>query len=95
MTPNNFYAYSVILVSLSNQGKSNPEILSQVGDLMEDIPTFSLPLEAVLQIRNNTVAYNEHRVDIISALETRALGLLYKYSKTNEIELQLKPPQKT
>ena len=73
--------FQKILLSLSNQGKDDARALEQVSQLLHGVSVNALTVEAVLQLRNNIVRHHPDRNDIQSALEMRAIGMLYKFGQ--------------
>jgi len=68
-----------IVLNLSSKAEIDPEVIEKVGSLLESVPTTGVSIETILKLRNDAVLYNQHRNDIHSALEMRAIAMLAKF----------------
>lgn len=68
--------FSRVVEAISNQGKDDPQSLKQVGELLKGMPENCLSVATVLQLRNNTLKFFPDRIDVMKALEMRAIMLL-------------------
>ena len=68
-----------IVINLSSKAEVDPNVIDQVGALLEKVPNTGVSIETILKLRNDAVLYNKDRNDVQSALEMRAIAMLAKF----------------